>query len=167
MKSHEIFIVYDHGYIGRTWCGTWIKRSDPKDPWTTLTGEQIAGNARSCGNCRRAKAAGRPWEEHQTKEGTRHEIRPVEGGYGFTWCNRRVERGGSGVPWSFRSGQVATTGDRPCRVCKAAKAATERRRKALRPTRGYTRSGQARGSVQPADRAAAGVHRTETPEADS
>ena len=136
MKSHEIFIVHDHGYTGKTWCGKWIKRSDTEDPWTTLTGEQIADNAENCDNRRRAKAASRPWEEPQPKEGTRHEVRPLEGGYGMTWCSRPVERGGPAVPWSFRSGQAATTGEHPCRVCKAAKAAGERGRKTLPRTRG-------------------------------
>ena len=129
-KNHEVYSVYDHGYIGKTWCGRRIMRSDHDDPWTTERKEEITGHRDDCGNCRHAKAMNQPWGERKPPSGVRHKVKPVIPGYGRTWCGRNVTAGGSRRPWTFRDGRSATDGDRDCRVCNAAKAADERRRAA-------------------------------------
>ncbi len=130
MKNHEIFDKGSYMFVGRTWCGKRINRIAENEPWTTVEYKAIAGNAENCGNCRIAKATNRAWGEPRPKKnGKQHEVQPGHEGEGLTWCARRVYRGGVAVPWSFESGQPATTGTHRCRVCDAAKAADERRQK--------------------------------------
>ena len=150
MKNHEIFDKGSYMFIGRTWCGKRISRTAENEPWTTVERKAIAGNAENCGNCRIAKATNRAWGQPRPKtNGKQHEVRPGHNGEGLTWCARRVYRrtpaedssrqapgttaerhnGGVAIPWTFKSGQAATTGTHRCRVCIAAKTADKRRRK--------------------------------------
>ena len=69
----------------------------------TFTNEATTGSAESCGNCRKAKATGQPWGEHQMREGVRHQIRPGETSYRTTWWSREIERGGPSIGWVLKS----------------------------------------------------------------